>query len=129
MLLWGAVCMRESFQLLDDPNCNKLGRQSWVLAMIISTEFMVCAKFGWETITKPIPRSIIMWWIAGFALLVVYTLTKFVLFKPTRLAEPEKEKLRVSPIHSVYAGDQMERVPDDGDEVLTVTKSEVKKTK
>ena len=31
LLLIGAVGLRETFQLLDDPECDKLGRQSWVL--------------------------------------------------------------------------------------------------
>ena len=46
MLLWGAVGLREIFQLLDDPKCNKLGRQSFVLAAIVATEFLICLKFG-----------------------------------------------------------------------------------
>jgi phosphatidylserine synthase 2 len=92
MLLWGSVCLRETFQLLDDPNCNKLGRQSWVLAAIIATEFLVCLKFGWDTLTKPIPRSVGTWWIAGVVLVVIYTVVKFIILKPTDLPRPETEK-------------------------------------
>merc|ERR1719464_1679575 len=91
LLLWGAVGLRETFQLLDDPNFDKLGRQSWMLLCIVCTEVLICIKFGWETITKPLPRPIALWWLAfGFGLLA-YTLVKFVLFKPTMLKEPEKE--------------------------------------
>ncbi len=99
MLLWGAVGLRETFQLLDDPDCHKLGRQSWILVAIIATELLICVKFGWETITKPLPNHIIMWWLAGLVLLVLYTVVKFVIFKPTRLPQPEKEHIRLSPIH------------------------------
>ncbi len=100
MLLWGAVCLREMFQLLDDPNCDKLGRQSWMLASIVATEFLICLKFGWDTLTKPIPRSVATWWLAGFVLLVIYTFVKFVVLKPTELPKPETEKelVNVTPI-------------------------------
>lgn len=91
LLLWGAVGLREAFQLLDDPDCEKIGRQSWMLLSVVVTEVLVCLKFGWETITKPLPRPIALWWLAfGFGLLA-YTFVKFVIFKPTKLAEPEKE--------------------------------------
>ncbi|XP_040582315.1 phosphatidylserine synthase 2-like [Lepeophtheirus salmonis] len=91
ILLWGAVCLRETFQLLDDPECDKLGRQSWVLLAVISTELLVCLKFGWDTMTKPIPKSILLWWLAGIVLIIFYTFVKFVILKPTRLPQPEKE--------------------------------------
>ena len=91
MLLWGAVALREVFQSLDDPNCHTIGRQSWILASIVMTECLVCLKFGWETMTKPIPAYVMIWWLAGLAMLVVYTLVKFVLLKPTELPKPESE--------------------------------------
>ena len=111
MLLWGAVGLRETFQLLDDPETNKVmlngqnnealtsltmatfqvGRQSWMLVAILVTECLICFKFGWETITKPIPSSITVWWLVGLGLLVLYTFVKFVVFKPTMLPKPEKE--------------------------------------
>ena len=75
--------MRETFQLLDDPECDKLGRQTWVLITIIMTELLICIKFGWATITKPLPRHIAMWWVLGATLLIVYT---FVKEKPLILA-------------------------------------------
>ena len=58
LLLWGAVGLREVFQLLDDPDYNKIGRQSWMLLCIVCTEVLICIKFGWETITKPLPRYV-----------------------------------------------------------------------
>ena len=92
MLFWGAVGLREAFQLLDDPDCDRLGRQSWVLLAIVATELLICVKFGWQTITKPLPTSIALWWLLGLALYVVYTVIKFVIFKPTKLKLPtEKE--------------------------------------
>ena len=43
-----------------------------------------------------------------------YTLVKFVLFKPTKLPQPEKEQVRLSPIHTNFLTeieDTIEEVP------------------
>ena len=45
------VALRETFELLDNPECGKLGRQSWVVITIVVTELLICIKFGWATIT------------------------------------------------------------------------------
>ena len=93
--------LRETFQLLDDPECNKLGRQSWVMIAIIATELLICIKFGWSTITKPLPRHIALWWVLGALLLLVYTVVKFYLLKPYHVPKPEKENIRMgSPVNT-----------------------------
>ena len=67
-----------------------------MLLCVVCTEVLVCVKFGWDTITKPLPRPIALWWLAfGFGL-VVYTFVKFVIFKPTKLKEPEKEAVQLA---------------------------------
>ena len=105
ILLWGAVGLRETFQFLDDPECDHLGRQTLVLLAIVATEFLICVKFGWDTITKPLPRSIALWWLAGLALLLVYTVIRFYIFKATKLPKPEKENVRLSPIYTSFDDD------------------------
>ena len=85
--------LRETFQLLDDPECNKLGRQTWVLITIVMTELFICIKFGKETMTKPLPRHIALWWVLGAALLIIYTFVKFYLLKPEHVPKPEKENI------------------------------------
>jgi len=95
ILLWGAVALRETFQLLDDPECEKLGRQAWVVLAIVITELLICIKFGWATITKPLPRHIAIWWVVGATLLLGYTVVKFYLLKPNHVPKPEKEHIRV----------------------------------
>ena len=95
------VALRETFELLDNPECDKLGRQSWVVITIVVTELLICIKFGWATITKPLPRHIALWWVLGAALLLVYTVVKFYLLKPNHVPQPEKEHIRVgSPLGS-----------------------------
>ncbi|KDR07745.1 phosphatidylserine synthase 2-like isoform X2 [Zootermopsis nevadensis] len=80
LLLWGAVSMREVYQYLDDPDCTKIGRQSWMTLAIISTEFLIVAKFDWETITKPIPSHIVLLWLVGLSSLIGWTVWRFFIF-------------------------------------------------
>ncbi|XP_029652149.1 phosphatidylserine synthase 2 [Octopus sinensis] len=76
-LVMGAVAMREVFQYLDDPNCKKFGRQSWLIAAIIITEFLITIRFDWVTITKPIPKTMASFWLVGFLSLLLWTIWKF----------------------------------------------------
>ncbi|KAG8182576.1 hypothetical protein JTE90_021716 [Oedothorax gibbosus] len=77
MVFAGAVSVREYFQLLDDPNCKTFGRQSWVTVSIVITEFLVIAKFDFETITKPLPTHILYFWIFALFILFLWTVWKF----------------------------------------------------
>jgi phosphatidylserine synthase 2 len=88
--------LRETFQLLDDPEFNQLGRQTWVLILIVITELLICIKFGWATITKPLPRHIALWWVLGALILIGYTFVKFYLLKPDHVPKPEKEDISIS---------------------------------
>ncbi|CAG0884763.1 unnamed protein product [Cyprideis torosa] len=75
MLFWGAVGIREIFQYLDDPECDTIGRQCWMLIAIIATEFLVVIKFGKETVTKPIPQHIALLWGLGLVGLIPFPWT------------------------------------------------------
>ena len=44
-----------------------------------------------------------MFLLSGLAALTVYTVVRFYIFKPTRLPQPEKESIRLSPVHKVVA--------------------------
>lgn len=83
ILLWGAVSMREVFQYLDDPDCTKIGRQSWITLAIVSTEFLTVARFDWDTITIPIPRHIAALWAVGLSSLVAWTIWNFLISRNT----------------------------------------------
>jgi len=77
VLLCGAVGLRETFQYFDDPDCETFGRQSWVILAIVVTEFLVVAKFDWDTITKPLPRHVAIFWLLGLVALISWTLWNF----------------------------------------------------
>ena len=104
--------LRETFQLLDDPECNKLGRQTWVLITIIMTELLICIKFGKDTMTKPLPRHIALWWVLGAALLIIYTAVKFYLLKPEHVPKPEKENIIMGSAGSTPEDEELESEPE-----------------
>jgi hypothetical protein len=57
-----------------------------------------------------------MWWLAGLLGVIGYTIVKFVIFKPTKLPKPEKEQVRLSPIHTNFSN-EIETIKDDGNAV------------
>ncbi|CAG7822093.1 unnamed protein product [Allacma fusca] len=77
ILLWGAVSLRETYQYLDDSDCQKFGRQSWTMLSIVCTEFLIVAKFDPVTITKPVPRHISIFWAFGLLTLGLWTVWNF----------------------------------------------------
>jgi phosphatidylserine synthase 2 len=76
-LLAGGVSMREMFEYLDNPRCKRFGRQSWVITAIVITEVLIVFKFDWETVTKPLPFSIVLVWTSIGTALVLWTLYQF----------------------------------------------------
>lgn len=70
--------------LINRRTCTKFGRQAWVLTTIVVTEFLIVLKFGWETITIPLPTPVAYSWLAGVAALVCWTLWAFFI-QPTQL--------------------------------------------
>ncbi|GFR70841.1 phosphatidylserine synthase [Elysia marginata] len=94
-LFMGAAAMREVFQYLDDPNCKKFGRQSWIIAAIIITELLISMKFDFEVMTKPIPTHMAIFWVVGLIGLVVWTMVKFYVLKDVKHDIPEQESSKV----------------------------------
>ena len=69
--------MREMFEYLDNPQCKKFGRQSWVITAIVITEVLIVLKFDWETVTKPLPFYIGLLWITIAVGIVLWTVYQF----------------------------------------------------
>ncbi|CAF0783183.1 unnamed protein product [Adineta steineri] len=76
-LLAGGVAMREMFEYLDNPQCKKFGRQSWVITAIVITEVLIVFKFDWETVTLPLPFHIVLVWVTIASATILWTLYQF----------------------------------------------------
>lgn len=94
MFLFNTLSPDYCFVLSYYRNCKKFGRQSSIIVAIIVTEFLITVKFDWETISKPLPRHIAVFWTLGCLGLVLYTIWKFYYFKDVKSDLP-KEKLEV----------------------------------
>ena len=78
------------------------------------TELIICIKFGKETMTKPLPRHIALWWVLGAALLIIYTFVKFYLLKPEHVPKPEKENIIMGSSASSPEEEDEEDQPETG---------------
>lgn len=81
--------------ILFSRNCKKFGRQSWLVIAIIITEFLITIRFDWETIRKPLPRHISLFWLIGLASLAVWTFWKFYIKKDVKHDIPEGNSLYI----------------------------------
>ncbi|KAF7259751.1 hypothetical protein EG68_03013 [Paragonimus skrjabini miyazakii] len=57
--------------------CKRVGQQAWMLSSIIITELLIIMKFGWDTVSKPLPRSITVLWFVGILGLTLWTFWHF----------------------------------------------------
>lgn len=60
-------------------NCKRFGRQSWITAAIVLTEVLICMKYEPQTLFKPLPNHIALFWVVGAAGLMLFSLWKFYL--------------------------------------------------
>ena len=58
-------------------NCKRFGQQAWVMAAVIATEVLICVKFAWPLLTKPLPTHVAIFWCIFFILFTSYTVWKF----------------------------------------------------
>lgn len=78
--------------------CQRFGRQSWIMCAIIFTEVLVAVKFEPQTVFKPIPFHMSMFWIVGIIGLFLFTVWKFYL--RTHLQLYLKSQSKYSPKHT-----------------------------
>jgi phosphatidylserine synthase 2 len=56
-----------------------MGTQTWVAITIIITEVLIVLKFDWETVSKPLPPKIALFWAFFIGCLVLWTIWQFYL--------------------------------------------------
>ena len=82
----------ESLLLVYFRNVKRFGQQAWVCSTIIVTEVLICLKFDWELITRPLPTHIAWCWGAIVAVWLAWTAWHFF---PRREAERSRISGRV----------------------------------
>jgi phosphatidylserine synthase 2 len=70
--------VRELYQYVSDSRCKQLGAHAWMLAATIICELFVCIKFGRNEFQKPAPPQVILGWIVGIGILILYIVHKFI---------------------------------------------------
>ncbi|XP_071831049.1 phosphatidylserine synthase 2-like isoform X1 [Apostichopus japonicus] len=73
----GAVAIREAYQYLNDPNCNKLGQQAWVAIAMVVTEVLIVLKFDLPLVLMVPPMSVIVCWTIFCLILLTWTIWFF----------------------------------------------------
>ena len=63
--------------LLRCSTCKRFGQQAWVVSAIVATEVLICVKFGWETLTIPLPFHVAVFWSISFGVYLVWTVWNF----------------------------------------------------
>ncbi|XP_052801197.1 phosphatidylserine synthase 2-like [Mya arenaria] len=110
LLFMGSCALREGFQYLDDPTCKKFGRQAWMIIAIIVTEFLVAVRLDHKTLLKPIPTHIALFWTAGIACLIGYTIWKFYIVRDVK---NDLEALRKKKVAETIQEEQEKEQPND----------------
>jgi phosphatidylserine synthase 2 len=69
LILMFFACMpavRELYQYVTDPKCQRLGVHAWMTVANIMTELLICIKFGEGEFTNPTPSIVRMSSLSGF---------------------------------------------------------------
>jgi phosphatidylserine synthase 2 len=77
LLLCSSVAMREGYEYLTNPKCQRLGVQCWICSIILFTELMIVLKFDLELVSKPAPKHIIIIWKCIAAFIFIWTCWHF----------------------------------------------------
>ena len=92
LIIWamvGVPSLRQIYSYMTDPNCKRIGHQTFLSLVILSTEVIVILKFGQGEFPNPMPDNI-QWGLAIYLILYVLGLIGFAL--RTRSSSGEKEK-------------------------------------
>lgn len=77
-----APAVREYYDFVFDADCRKLGTHALLLFANVSTETLICAKFGRGEFDAAVaPHAVKCFWAVFLAVLAVYPLVKFWLLK------------------------------------------------
>lgn len=64
-------------KLCVNRECKKFGRQAWMVVIIVLTEVLIVLKFDWDTVTRPFPLHVTIFWILFTICIVGWTIWHF----------------------------------------------------
>ena len=102
--------------IIISRHCKKFGTQAWIVIGIIATELCIILKFDWNLVTTPVPRYIAYIWIAGLAILILWTIWHFYLQRLLWHTEKKIQKVALQGTNKKVAdGSQQKRDTCSGD--------------
>ncbi len=72
--------------------CKKFGRQAWLVVIIVFTELMIVLKFDWETVTRPFPPHVSLFWLLFTICIVAWTIWHFYIKRAIYSKEKKLDK-------------------------------------
>jgi len=61
LAIWSAITLpstRQVYAYITDPKCKRIGNQTFLIFIILATEFLIIVKFGKGMFTTPMPDSV-----------------------------------------------------------------------
>lgn len=78
LIIWafvGVPSLRQIYSYMSDPHCKRIGHQTFLGLLILSTELIVIFKFGRGEFTNPMPDNIrfgFIIYLVGYALTLLF---------------------------------------------------------
>lgn len=87
LILWffiGMPAIREYYMYVVDPECKRLGANTWIAAGIVATESLISFKFSTGLFTTPTPPHIWVNWLICIAFFIPWFILHFFVFGAER---------------------------------------------
>jgi phosphatidylserine synthase 2 len=87
LIMWffvGMPAIREYYQFVSDPECKRLGANTWIAAGIVALEVLLCFKYSDGLFTAPTPNHIWVPWLISAVFFVLWFVGFFYVPKRTR---------------------------------------------
>ena len=95
LIIWafvGVPSLRQIYSYLSDPNCKRIGHQTFLCVVVLLTELIVITKFGKGEFPDAMPANIkagFTTFMAGYVLILIFLMMRT---RTTAAEEEEHEK-------------------------------------
>lgn len=82
LIIWafvGVPSLRQIYSYLSDPNCKRIGHQTFLCVVVLLTELIVICKFGKDEFPSPMPANIkagFTTFMAGYVLILIFLMMR-----------------------------------------------------